>query len=48
MYNVCTIVYTHIRSQASDWNCCVREREREKKREGEVESRDWGERKIKL
>ena len=39
MYNVCTIMYTHIRSQASDWNCCVkrlflcttvqRERERE-------------------
>ena len=24
MYNVCTIMYTHIRSQASDW-----ERERE-------------------
>ena len=21
MYNVCTIMYTHIRSQASDWNC---------------------------
>ena len=24
MYNVCTIMYTHIRSQASDWNCCVK------------------------
>ena len=24
MYNVCTITYTHIRSQASDWNCCVK------------------------
>ena len=40
MYNVCTIMYTHIRSQASDWNCCVkrlfvctRERERKKGRE---------------
>ena len=21
MYNVCTIMQTHIRSQASDWNC---------------------------
>ena len=34
MYNVCTIMYTHIRSQASDWN---REREREEEREGERE-----------
>ena len=43
-YYVCTIMYTHIRSQASDWNCCVkrlfvctqqREREREREREGE-------------
>ena len=42
MYNVCTIMYTHIRSQASDWNCCVkrlfvcaqqRERETERVRE---------------
>ena len=39
MYIVqCTIMYTHIRSQASDWNCClkrlfVRERERERERE---------------
>ena len=24
MYNVCTIMYTYIRSQASDWNCCVK------------------------
>ena len=24
MYNVCTIMYTHIRSQASDWNSCVK------------------------
>ena len=24
MYNVCTIMYTHIRSQVSDWNCCVK------------------------
>ena len=24
MYNVCTIMYTHIRSQASDWNCCAK------------------------
>ena len=24
MYNVCTIMFTHIRSQASDWNCCVK------------------------
>ena len=24
MYNVCTIICTHIRSQASDWNCCVK------------------------
>ena len=24
MYNACTIMYTHIRSQASDWNCCVK------------------------
>ena len=24
MYNVCTIMYTHIRSRASDWNCCVK------------------------
>ena len=25
MYNLCTIMYTHIRSQASDWNtCCVK------------------------
>ena len=42
MYNVCTIMYTHIRSQASDWNCCVKrlfvcaqqkERQRERQRE---------------
>ena len=24
MYNACTIMYKHIRSQASDWNCCVK------------------------
>ena len=24
MYNACTIMYIHIRSQASDWNCCVK------------------------
>ena len=24
MYNACTIMYTHLRSQASDWNCCVK------------------------
>ena len=24
MYNVYTIMYTHIRFQASDWNCCVK------------------------
>ena len=24
MYNVRTIMYTHIKSQASDWNCCVK------------------------
>ena len=24
MYNECTIMYIHIRSQASDWNCCVK------------------------
>ena len=24
MYNACTIMHTHIRSQASDWNCCVK------------------------
>ena len=24
MYNVCAIIYMHIRSQASDWNCCVK------------------------
>ena len=24
MYNVCTIMYTHIRSRASDWNCRVK------------------------
>ena len=24
MYNACTIIYIHIRSQASDWNCCVK------------------------
>ena len=24
MYNVCTIMCPHIRSQASDWNCCVK------------------------
>ena len=52
MYNVCTIMYTHIRSQASDWNCCVKretekERERERVREEDranlIVSRDrWG------
>ena len=42
MYNACTIMYTHLRSQASDWNCCVKrlfvcttERERERARERE-------------
>ena len=24
MYNVCTIMYIHMRSQASDWNCSVK------------------------
>ena len=24
MYNACTIMYIHIRSQASNWNCCVK------------------------
>ena len=24
MYNACTVMYIHIRSQASDWNCCVK------------------------
>ena len=24
MYNACTIMYIHIRSQAFDWNCCVK------------------------
>ena len=24
MYNACTIMYIRIRSQASDWNCCVK------------------------
>ena len=43
MYNACTIMYIHIRSQASDWNCCVkrlfeREREREREREAETET----------
>ena len=47
MYNVCTIMYTHIRSQASDWNCCAkrlfvcaqqRVREREREREAEMQS----------
>ena len=50
MYNVCTIMYTHIRSQASDWNCCVkrlfvctkRERERERKTERERERERHG------
>ena len=46
MYNACTIMYIHIRSQASDWNCCVkrlfvcaqREREREREKERERDS----------
>ena len=37
MYNACTIMYIHIRSQASDWNCCVK-RLREREREGVVEN----------
>ena len=37
MYNVCTIMYTHIRSQASDWNCCVKERERERQTDRQTE-----------
>ena len=24
MYNACTIIYIHIKSQATDWNCCVK------------------------
>ena len=36
MYNVCTIMYTHIRSQASDWNCCVK-RERDGIKKGHRE-----------
>ena len=33
MYNVCTIMYTHIRSQAFDWNCCVNRKREMRKRE---------------
>ena len=47
MYNVCTIMYMHIRSQASDWNCCVKRlfvcttvhipyRERERERDEDI------------
>ena len=40
MYNVCTIMYTHIRSQASEWDLICgplteRERETQNKRRAE-------------
>ena len=37
MYNACTIMYIHIRSQASDWKKRKRERERKKERKREKE-----------